>query len=733
MSDNIDVIWDKFFQQRTKTLWERFPGHYRALVVETNDPLNIGRVRFKCPDMHDFDIQAVDCPWAVPSFDLGGKRAGRFTTPVIGDWIWVTFERQHPYGPIWTGFAEPTRRKYYAYPQVFNITPVPVNELGDPISRPSDYDIDYLPKDGRPMAHGWVDRYGNMDIHSSVGYFPTEHAVAPPPPEHDAIAGTTFQQQQYKPEVNDPDKKYMARVTKYGHIFLMGDQGYHWKKQDNTECGNLGEFEGDAEKDEKFETKRWLFLQKLLNDNVPKASDKDGDQRKILMMSRYGTRFEIRDAGWAQCGPIKSQSRPNEFGPSRVLSKEKISDYRWFKIRTKGGMLLQAYDKGFHPNDDKFIKRPLIQEAGSKSEMEDKHWGGKKDARWLRLVTRYGIKFVLDDRGADEKNADRREVPRGVGALIKGRRTPAAKGQSKNGDPRGFLWEFNENDQANHTTWSSPLGQAMEINDRYQYTMIAVSMGKGWVPKHMGLKENEFIRKPLMLKNPEQNSHHLKLDHDNEYIRLKTRGNKGIKPQKPANRSGVGSNELQQGFEARDGKNGDGPWVELVDCQRRGMWFSKQNQLGIWRSKKGRQMYQWFDDRQKKIVIFNNESAGVIEIYANRSVNVISNTDVNIRADRHILMHAGRTIRMQAGSSKMTVFNGNIQTNANFNGPRVNAFICGVFPGPGGGCPNPGGVTVDRIPRPILPTTREPKDRGKTYNGPFEECPREEVEHEIRD
>ena len=66
MSDNLNVVWSKFFSHRTRTLWERFPGHYRALVVETNDPLNMYRVRFKCPDLHDFDLPSEDCPWAVP-------------------------------------------------------------------------------------------------------------------------------------------------------------------------------------------------------------------------------------------------------------------------------------------------------------------------------------------------------------------------------------------------------------------------------------------------------------------------------------------------------------------------------------------------------------------------------------------------------------------------------------------------------------------------------------------
>ena len=723
MSDNVSVIWNKFFNERTKSIWEKFSGKLRALVVETNDPLNMGRVKFKCPELHDFDVDVKDCPWAVPDFDLGGKRAARFSCPVVGDWVWITFEKNHAYSPVWTGFATPTRRKYYAYPQISNVSPLSVDEGGNPADKPIDYDENYLPSDGRPMSHGWIDRYGHLDIHSSVGYYPAEHKDPPPSPDYDAVGGGEFEQQKRSPKVNNPDKKYMARVTKYGNIFLMGDQGYYWKNE-----GDYGEFSGNPEEDEKFETKRWLYVQKLLNDNIPDSSQPGGDQRKMLIMSRYGTRFEIRDVGWAQEGPVKSMSRSNEFGPPRILSKETKQDFRWVKIRTKGGMLFQAYDKGAHPNDDKFIRRPLLEESGPRSEQENKHWGGDKDARWIRLVTRHGIKFVLDDRGSDDKNADKRESPRGVGVLIKGRRTPSVKKKGLKGNPRGFLWEFNENDDANHTTWASPRGQSIEMNDRYQYTMMVSSMGKGWVRKYRGLKQNEFIRKPLMLRSPEFRTHHLKLDHDNEYVRFKTRGGKGTKPRGGVNPSGVGKREIQQGLEARDGRKGDGPWVEINDCQRRGMWFSKKQQLGVWRSKKGRRMYQWFDDRAKKIIIFNNEELGVIEIYANQKVNVISNNDINLRADGNVNIKAGRAIRMQAGGSKLTIRD-SIRTNADYFGPKVTGFITGTFPGPGAGSPAPGGDTVERIVRPIQPEQLEPKDRGRTYNGPFEECPRDEVEH----
>lgn len=715
MSDNIGVVWDKFFTQRQRPLWERFPGHYRALVVETDDPLNIGRVRFKCPDLHDFELKPEECPWAVPSPDLGGKRAGRFIYPIIGDWIWIVFERQHPYGPIWVGFADETRRKRYTLPQVHNITPMPVNDEGKKDKRPKDYDKDYLPKDGRPMAHGWVDRYGNIDIHSSVGFYPKEHDTKPPPPDHDAIQGSNFEQQSEKPLVNDPDKKYMARITKYGHISLMGDQGYHWKKESGSTP--LGEFSGDAKEDDEFETKRWLFLQRLLNDDVPRASDTNGDQRKQLNMTRYGSRIEMRDTGWAQQGPIESKSREGEFGPARILSKESKADYRWIKIRTKGGMLWQAYDKGFHPQEDTFIKRSLLEESGPRSEQEDKYWADR-DARWIRTVTRYGIKIVLDDRGSDDKDAHKKEYPRGIGVLIKGRRTPGSKNagsQSSSNDPRGFYWEFNERDDANHTSWGSPLGQVVEINDRYQYIMIASALGKGWVRKWMGLKDNEFSRKPTMMADPESTSHHLKIDHDNEYIRFKTRAGKGNKPDRPVVYSGVSSSEINQGIEARDGENGDGPWVEMVDCQHRGFWLSKTSQLSVWRGQKNKRMYQWFDDsEERKIVVYNNqvidgEPVGVVEIYVGRDVRIISNKEVHIQAAENIHIKTAQQIRLHAGETKFTIYDDNrIKTTATIYAK--------------GFTPSPGGESVTTIDPPQLPSKLEPTDRAKTYNKPYLEA-----------
>jgi hypothetical protein len=296
---------------------------------------------------------------------------------------------------------------------------------------------------------------------------------------------------------------------------------------------------------------------------------------------------------------------------------------------------------------------------------------------------------------------------------MKGRRTGSSKKRDITGNPRGFQWEFNERDDANHSMWCSPLGQAIELNDRYQYMMLTAALGKSWVPKWRHIKDNEFIGKPTMLKNPELTTHHLKLDHDNEYIRFKTRGGRGTAPDSPSNPTGVSSSEINQGIESRDGRYGDGPWTEMVDCQHRGMWFSKNRQLGIWRGQRGRRMYQWFDDSfARKIVIYNtdfvdNNPVGVVEIYVGKEINIISRGDCQIQADKNVKIRTGGQIQCHAGSTFFQILeNQLIYSNAMIYAKK---FI-----------ESPRGTGVQHKSPPTLPSRLEPTDRAKTYNKPFE-------------
>lgn len=723
MNSSLDEIWSKFASQRNKPLWEKFPGSYRAIVVETNDPLIAYRIKFRAPDLHDSDLPVEDCPWAVPSPDMGGKRSGRWTHPCIGDWVWITFDKNHPYAPIWTGFADPTRRKLYSYPSIFGITPTSVDSNGNVLkgspSTSVDYNDAYLPNDSRPMSHGWQDRYGNTDIHSSIGYYPSEHEESPPAPDNDPLSQSKFKSKQKPPIVNSPDLKYMVRLTKGGNMLLLGDQGYFWKK---ALVDKQGEFYGNFEKDEEFEIKRWKYLQRLINEDSPTQ-----DQRRAGLNTRYGHKFEMRDVGWAQLGPHESFTRQGEYGDPRIISRENTIDQRWIKLRTKGGMLFQAYDKGFHPNNDNYIKRLLIDEVGFKSDHEDR-WKDR-DARWMRLVTRHGFKIVLDDRGTS-KTAAEEEYPRGNGLLFKGRRSAGYNANNPSGDPRGFHLEFNERDAANQTMWCTPLGQIVEMNDRYQYSIFAASMGENWTPKWQGLDENEFKGAPTMGQNPETTSHHLKLDHANEYIRLKTRAGKGNMPSPPSGNgiTGLSPEDEHQGFEARDGKNGQGPWVELVDSQNRGLWFSKNKNLGIWRASKTSDMYQWMDDNNKSIVIYNNEATGKVQIYSRNNIEVIAGQNINFEAGDTVNIKSGRLLKIQVGGAKLTMSDNRIQTTLPVDAPEMNALFCNTKPGSGGGCPGQGGgQEVGPLSPPLKPAVIAPDDRGATYNGPFKDCPREEI------
>jgi hypothetical protein len=706
MSDNATVALDRFLNARERPLDARFPGTYRALVVETNDPLDMHRIRFKCPEMHDWDLKPEECPWAVSSFHLGGKRAGSWTSPCIGDWVWIDFEKQHPYGPIWTGFCTPTRRKFYPYPAVYGVTPLPVDAEGNVIKVPEDYNKAYLPKDSRPMSNGTSDRYGNLDLSSSVGFFPIEHKQQPPGADNDPLQSQTstdssgnktpYKQTTLPPEMNNPDGKFMVRLSKYGHLLLMGDQGYHWQiasDGSSTSQSSNGEFYGDVEKDEAWEIERWKYLQKLINEN----SASGADQRRMMSLTRYGHKMEMRDVGW-------NKTREGEYGKPRTIS-DNTNDERWIKHRTKGGMLFQMSDIGFDPVEDDFVKRLLLDETGTKTEKENEYWKG--DARWIRWVTRYGIKFVLDDRGSDTKHADSQENPRGHGALIKGRRTPGAQGKKVEGDPRGFYWEFNERDELNQTTWGSPLGITAQLNDKLQYFMVG---SKPLYPMPwQGIKANEFLEDSLVAGDTELTSHHMKLDFHNEYIRFKTAG--GNAPDNvpwgdivnPPARQGI-----QQGLECRDGSKDDDPWTELVDLDDRGLWFSGKERLTVCRARQQPDAVKicwWFDEIKREIVIRNDEQGGKIQIVCAGDVEVIANQDAKVYANRNISMRSNNKVTLMGGSGMLEIDSQYIKINRVLRWKGYDSEVP---------------IEIPEVLTPSSVPQLEPTNRGARYNKDLE-------------
>ena len=723
----VNHAWDNVLNSQPMESLKK-SGLYRAKVIETNDPLNINRVRVIIPDFHDYDLDPSLCPWASATPMIGGRGAFYFIAPTIGDWVWIRFEKDDPHVPVYIGFANPTRRGHYAIPQIHTPTSPILDIDGKIVKRDKAYDNKYLPKDGRPMKTGYVDTYGNMDISSAVGYFPIEHKVKPAPTDLGSIEANALTKSS-PPVVNDPDLKYMLRMTKYGHIFLMSDQGYYWQKPEDTGGGNksaqLGEFIGDQDKDYNYEAKRWLSIQRLLSEDDPKSKDR----RRMLQMTRYGHVFDMRDVGWGQLGPIESKSRSGEYGPPRFISNEQKRDQRFIRLRTKGGMYFIMGDRGFHPDKDKYVKKLGYDDLKEQDQDLEKHWGGKKDARFIGFMTRYGWKFVLDDRGSDNKNADKMESPRGLGMLLKGRRSPGTFGNNKPGQPSGYFFQIMEKDEMNSLMMGSPMGHAFEMNDKYQYMMLASTMGRKWSAKWEGFKRHEYVSRPLMEKDPEKSSHHLKIDHQNEYIRFKTRGGRGSSPIQ-GSPVGVSKRDVQQGFEARDGSNGDGPWTELVDSEHRGIWLSKKGNLLILRGKKRKKIYTWFDDKAKEIVIYNGEPGSKIRIYSRGSIDLIAGQDVNIEANRHINMKA-KQFKVNTGGAKLFMAN-NIQTDAKINAYQFNGLLPGAMPGPGAQVPRPGGVNVEPLKKPVIPSKIEPSDRGQTYNGPFKGIDKDQLDPEIK-
>jgi uncharacterized protein involved in type VI secretion and phage assembly len=77
----------------------RFPGKFRGRVVDNNDPLRIGRITVKVPDVLGDETST----WALPCLPFTGSQAGQFVVPPPGAGVWVEFEQGDPSFPIWTG------------------------------------------------------------------------------------------------------------------------------------------------------------------------------------------------------------------------------------------------------------------------------------------------------------------------------------------------------------------------------------------------------------------------------------------------------------------------------------------------------------------------------------------------------------------------------------------------------------------------------------------------------
>jgi hypothetical protein len=85
----------------------KFPYIYRALVVDNDDPLQLGRIKARIYPMLSGITDANLLPWIIPAMSLftgAGDGIGLFCVPTIDSYVYVFFEQGDMYQPVY--FAE---------------------------------------------------------------------------------------------------------------------------------------------------------------------------------------------------------------------------------------------------------------------------------------------------------------------------------------------------------------------------------------------------------------------------------------------------------------------------------------------------------------------------------------------------------------------------------------------------------------------------------------------------
>lgn len=73
-------------------------GLYKAIVVDNEDPQNLGRIKVRIPR-----VMGKSSIWAFPSIPFGGNNCGFFMLPPKGSFVRILFENGNSNYPVWIG------------------------------------------------------------------------------------------------------------------------------------------------------------------------------------------------------------------------------------------------------------------------------------------------------------------------------------------------------------------------------------------------------------------------------------------------------------------------------------------------------------------------------------------------------------------------------------------------------------------------------------------------------
>ena len=77
----------------------RFYGKYRGIVVDNDDPQQLGRLKAHIPEV----LGEENSGWALPCVPYAGNGSGQYTVPEPDTGVWIEFEAGDPSRPIWSG------------------------------------------------------------------------------------------------------------------------------------------------------------------------------------------------------------------------------------------------------------------------------------------------------------------------------------------------------------------------------------------------------------------------------------------------------------------------------------------------------------------------------------------------------------------------------------------------------------------------------------------------------